>query len=174
VGAEAAPVVGPTNSVLADCVASDAVSVPVVVTGDPLTLKILGTDRATLVTPVFPTTIPFAAGVMMMPAPEVIPKSPPVDSGTMVLIVATRKGMHVEDSVDVHVFPEMSTQLFGMAPPIHDTELMVSVAVDCKLPKTAFVGKHEASNAPPGQEWPEMSMQSVESGPLMHCMVPFR
>ena len=63
VGAAAAHVVGPANNVLADCVASDAVSVPVVVTGDPLTLKMLGTDSATLVTPVLAT--------VMLPAPLV-------------------------------------------------------------------------------------------------------
>jgi hypothetical protein len=53
--------------VLADCVASDAVSVPVVVTGEPVTSKMAGTDRATLVTPVLPTTMPLAAGVITIP-----------------------------------------------------------------------------------------------------------
>jgi len=67
VGAEAPPDVGPANSVFADCVASDAVSVPVVVTGEPLTLKILGIDKATLVTPVLATVMLPAPFVTLMP-----------------------------------------------------------------------------------------------------------
>jgi hypothetical protein len=87
-----------------------------------------------------------------LPTPEVIPKSPALASGVMVLMVATRKGMHVEDSVDEHVLPEMSTQLLGMAPPKQETVLTVSVPVDCRFPKTASDGKQDASNAPPGHE----------------------
>ena len=89
-------------------------------------------------------------------------------------MVATRSGIHEEASVDVHVFPEMSTQLLGIAPPRHETVLTVSVPVDCKFEKTALAGRQDASNAPPGHECPEMSTQSVESGPVTHSMVPLR
>jgi hypothetical protein len=50
VGAAAEPVVGPLKIVLADCVARVAVSVPVVVIGDPETEKMFGKARATEVT----------------------------------------------------------------------------------------------------------------------------
>ena len=50
VGVAAPPDVGPENMVFAVCVASDPVSVPDVVTGEPDTLKIAGSDKATLVT----------------------------------------------------------------------------------------------------------------------------
>lgn len=72
VGAAAAPVVGPANNVFANCVASDAVRVPVVVTGDPLTSKMAGTDSATLVTPVFDTVTLPAPFVTLMPVPAVM------------------------------------------------------------------------------------------------------
>jgi hypothetical protein len=71
VGATAPPELGPANIVFADCVASDAVSVPVVVTGDPLTLKIEGIESATLVTPVFATVILPAPLVILTPVPAV-------------------------------------------------------------------------------------------------------
>jgi hypothetical protein len=71
VGVAAAPLVGPANTVFADCVASDAVSVPDVVTGDPLTLKIAGIESATLVTvpppPVFAIVIVPAPFVTLIP-----------------------------------------------------------------------------------------------------------
>lgn len=169
-----APVVGPAKMVFADCDTKDVARVPVVVTGDPVTLKKEGTVSATLVTPVFPTTIPLVAGVMTIPVPAVTPKSPPLDWGAMLLIVATRSGMHEEASVEVHVFPEMSTQLLGRVLPRQVTALTVNVPVDCKFPNTALAGKHEASSAPPGQVCPEMSTQSLESGPVVHCIVPFR
>ena len=50
VGAAADPVVGPANTLFAVCVASVPVSVPVAVTGEPETEKILGRLNATLVT----------------------------------------------------------------------------------------------------------------------------
>ena len=89
------------------------------VTGDPETLMMLeGTASATLVTPVLPMTIPLEAGVITIPVPAVMPKSPPVASGAIPLIVPSRSGIHDDASVDaVHVFPEMSTQLFGNALP---------------------------------------------------------
>ena len=49
-GAAAAPVVGPAQTVLAVWVASVTVKVPLVVMGEPLTEKIPGIDKATLVT----------------------------------------------------------------------------------------------------------------------------
>ena len=50
VGAEAAPVVGPAQTALADWVASVPVSVPEPVMGEPVTVNIAGRDRATLLT----------------------------------------------------------------------------------------------------------------------------
>jgi hypothetical protein len=50
VGASEPPVAGPAKIVFAVCVASVAVSVPVDVTGDPVTVKIAGIDNPTLVT----------------------------------------------------------------------------------------------------------------------------
>jgi hypothetical protein len=54
VGAAALPEEGPAKNVLAVCVARTAVSVPAVVTGDPLTVKIAGSDNPTLVTDPLP------------------------------------------------------------------------------------------------------------------------
>lgn len=110
VGATAAPVTGPASIVLANWVFSDAVMVPVVVTGDPLTPKILeGMPSATLVTPVLDTTTPLVVGVTVIPVPpEVTPKSYVMESGAIPLIVAISKGKHVLSKGDVHVFPEMS------------------------------------------------------------------
>ena len=50
VGVAAAPVVGPAKCVLAACVANVPTSVPVDVTGPPVTVKIAGNARSTLVT----------------------------------------------------------------------------------------------------------------------------
>ena len=50
VGAEAAPVVGPAKTNAADCEASVADKVPLVVTGEPATVKIEGIVNATEVT----------------------------------------------------------------------------------------------------------------------------
>lgn len=76
VGAAAAPVVGPANSVLAVCVASVPVSVPDVVTGDPLTVINEGSDNPTLVTepplPVAVMVILPAPLVTLMPEPAVM------------------------------------------------------------------------------------------------------
>ena len=50
VGAADAPLVGPLKTVFALWLASVAAKVPEVVTGDPVTLKIEGRERLTLVT----------------------------------------------------------------------------------------------------------------------------
>src|SRR5215467_5777887 len=52
VGVAAAPVVGPEKIRFADSVASVPVKVPVDVTGEPLTVKMPGSDKPTLVTAV--------------------------------------------------------------------------------------------------------------------------
>jgi hypothetical protein len=67
VGVAAPPEDGPANTVFALWVVKVPVKVPVVVTGDPLTLKIEGNDNATLVTPVFATVIDPAPFVILMP-----------------------------------------------------------------------------------------------------------
>ena len=66
VGADAAPVVGPAKTKAADCVASEAVSVPAPVTGEFATVKIEGIERPTLV------TLPVAALTQLkLPVPSV-------------------------------------------------------------------------------------------------------
>lgn len=50
VGVAPAPLLGPANKVLTDCVVSVPVSVPVVVTGEPDTAKMEGSANATEVT----------------------------------------------------------------------------------------------------------------------------
>jgi hypothetical protein len=67
VGAAAPPDAGPAKTVFALCVASVPVSVPLVVTGDPLTVIIEGNDRATLVTVPPPPVL----AMVMVPAPLV-------------------------------------------------------------------------------------------------------
>src|SRR6185312_16108769 len=65
-GVAAAPVVGPANTVLADCVRNAPVNVPAVVTGLPLTEKTLaGNARATDVTE--PPPVPAPAGNSSVP-----------------------------------------------------------------------------------------------------------
>jgi hypothetical protein len=75
-GVDAAPDEGPANTVPAVCVANVVVSVPAVVTGFPLTLKILGMDKSTLVTvpppPVLAMVMLPAPFVTLMPEPAVI------------------------------------------------------------------------------------------------------
>jgi hypothetical protein len=58
VGAAAAPVVGPASMRFADCVAHEIANVPVVVTGDPLTVNCAGVVNATEVTVPVPAHVP--------------------------------------------------------------------------------------------------------------------
>lgn len=95
---------------LASWVFNVAVRVPVVLTGDPPTPKILeGMASATLVTPVFDRMTPLVVGVIASPAPpDVMPKSYVVAFGAIPLIVAILVGKHVSFTGDVHVLPEIS------------------------------------------------------------------
>jgi hypothetical protein len=61
------PVAGPANTVFAFCTTNEPVKVPLVVTGEPLTLKILGNASATLVT--VPVTVD---AIVIEPAPLVM------------------------------------------------------------------------------------------------------
>ena len=65
VGVAAAPVVGPENTVFAVWVARVSPSVPVVVTGEPLTLSIDGAVRATLLTVPVPGTAVWSIGMVV-------------------------------------------------------------------------------------------------------------
>jgi hypothetical protein len=69
VGVAADPDEGPANTVFAGSVANAAVKVPVEVTGDPLTVKILGIDRATDVTPVLETIVDDPPVLTEIPVP---------------------------------------------------------------------------------------------------------
>jgi hypothetical protein len=72
VGTASAPVLGPNNAVFATCVEKARVSVPVVVTGEPVTEKVEdGADRATDVTPLFAIVIDPAPFVIDTPVPAV-------------------------------------------------------------------------------------------------------
>src|ERR1035437_4517398 len=71
VGAAGTPVPGPAKIVFAVSLASVPVSVPVVVTGEPDTVKIAGSARPTLVTPVLLTVIEPAPFAMLIPVPPV-------------------------------------------------------------------------------------------------------
>src|SRR6185312_17287752 len=77
VGADAAPDVGPAQTALAICVFSDPVSVPVVVTGLPETVKMPGRDRPTDVTVPEPTFDHCG----LAPAPCVVRMRPVVPGG---------------------------------------------------------------------------------------------
>ena len=73
-GCAALPLVGPANTVFAVCVFNVMSTVPVVVTGEPLTVYIGVVDvslKATLVTPVFAIVIEPAPFVMLIPVPAV-------------------------------------------------------------------------------------------------------
>jgi hypothetical protein len=70
-------------------------SVPVLMTGDPVTFKKdEGTSSATLVTRVFSKTIPWMSGVTPIPTPAVMLNLAVVGSGAISLMVAIRRGMH--------------------------------------------------------------------------------
>ena len=79
VGVAATPVVGPLNTVLAVCVASVPVNVPEVVTGEPLTVIIDGSDKPTLVT-VPPDPVALIVGFPETPSPFVIDTPDPAVS----------------------------------------------------------------------------------------------
>ena len=119
VGATAPPLVGPAQTKLAACVASDPVSVPAVVTGEPLTVNIPGSDRATLVTeppdgqavhvPVVPLEIkqrPLAPIPIRDSAPpDTVSRSPLVVSGVwareMVPLKLEKDGCAAENTPEV-------------------------------------------------------------------------
>lgn len=75
VGTAAPPVVGPAYTKLADCELDVNVNVPVVVTGEPETLKMDGADNPTLV------TVP-------PPPPKLVIVTAPVDDETLIPLPA--------------------------------------------------------------------------------------
>ena len=93
VGTAAGPVLGPAYTVLADWVLDVNVSVPLVVTGEPLTLKMDGADSPTLVTepppavlviviaPVDALTLIPEPAVMLVTPVLVSVNTPPNDTG---------------------------------------------------------------------------------------------
>jgi len=97
VGVLGDPNKGPPQKVFAAWVCSTAVSVPVVVTGDTVTLRMDdGSESPTLVTPVLLIVMPFTAGAIEIPVPAVMAKFNPGEAvGRIPLMVFTRLGVQL-------------------------------------------------------------------------------
>ena len=127
VGWVAVPVVGPANTVLAVCVLSVNVNVPVVVTGEPLIEYIEVVDasfNATLVTPVLLIVTAPVAPDTLIPVPATADVTPVllicnVPEPVVVLIpvpVVIVKGTYVLDKVPTRTCPDVGCVVVPVPP----------------------------------------------------------